>query len=381
MSQAQLAHQLGRSERWVRKIEAGETAPNVAELGDLAMILRTEVPVILDLAPMPARGAIVVPSNDHAAAGSSAEELARLAEETSIGSGTVSDVEEATFRLRRAYSRTPPIKLASDLRARLASNQRLLGGVVRFSQRRDLMESTGWAALLLGTVCFDMEDRSEAWSYRGAALAIAQELGHGELEAWCWETAAWFALADDLYRDAIRYSEAGIPGAPMASVRVALHLQVARAAARLGDASATGAAIRAASSTLERLPDSEDNGDHYRFDAGKLPGFAAAAYVAIGEGRLAAEQARQSLAISGDPNSASYRPMRVNSAHADLGHAALLLGDVDEAVVEGSRALIGPMLHPEAIKRVRELAAALQPHVAMPEVRLLLERARAAVPR
>lgn len=373
MTQPQLGHQLLRSERWVRKIEAGQAIPDMGDVADLARVLRVTDTVIFGRAPMPSR--IKAPDAATLAADNiDASDLAALAEASSIGAGTVADVEEATFRLRRAYSRTPSATLAADIRRQLAANQRLLQGQIRMTQRRDLMAATGWASLLLGTVHFDMQEREPAWGYRRAALAIAQELGHAELEAWCWETASWFSLANDQYHDTIRYAAAGEVMAPKSSVLVALRLQVARASARLGDASATGQAIRAASSVLEQLPDSEDNGDHYRFDAGKLPGFAAAAYVAIGEGRLAAEHARQSIAISGDPTSAAYRPMRVNSAHADLGHAAALLGDVDEAAHEGLVALSGPMLHPEAIKRVGELAARLSDHRDRATVRELADR-------
>ncbi len=378
MSQLQLAQQMQRGERWVRKVELGQATPNLDDITDLARVLRVDSSVILGLAPMPTRVPVVAGSPPVASPSSEIQpaEIAALAEASTIGTDTVADVEEATYRLRRAYSRTPSPILAADLRSQLAANWRLLNGQVRPSQRGDLLAATGWASLLLGTVMFDMEQREPAWHWRRAALAIARELGHGELEAWCWETAAWFSLAGDRWHDTIRYSEAGIALAPTTSVLVALHLQIARAAARLGDSSATGSALRAAEATLERLTDSEDNGDHYRFDAGKLPGFAAAAYVAIGDARAAAEQARTSIAISGDPRSASYRPMRVNSAHADLGMAAALLGDVEEAAREGILALSGTMLHPEAIKRVEELAMKVAPHGDVGMVRDLRERLR-----
>ncbi len=79
---------------------------------------------------------------------------------------------------------------------------------------------------------FDRAAREPAWSYRNAALHIAQELGHGELEAWAWETPAWFALMDGRYRDAVGFCERGQLVAPRSSVLVALNAQEARA--RLG---------------------------------------------------------------------------------------------------------------------------------------------------
>jgi transcriptional regulator with XRE-family HTH domain len=379
LSQTALAVFAGRSTRWMVNVEGDLTDLRAGEAAGLAEGLRVPVEVVMGFAPIPARLADRMPpppSTDPA----SADQLVRLAEASDVGAGTMADVEEATYRLRRAYSTTPSAALVADLRAQLATNHRLLAGRLRISQKRDLMESNGWLGLLLGTAHFDLAEREPAWSYRAGALAIARELGHAEMEAWCWETAAWFTLAEDRFHETIRYAEAGVQTAPMSSVLVALHLQTARAAARLGDSATTDGAISSAAGVLDRLADADDQGDHYKFDAGKLDGFAAAAYVSIGDPVRAIHHARRSLALSGDPRSPSYRPMRVNSAHADMGMALALQGEVYAAAGEGVMALGGDLVHPEAVKRVAELAAALRPHESSPAVRQLRERLRDSTP-
>jgi hypothetical protein len=123
--------------------------------------------------------------------------------------GSVEDTMEAVDRLRRSYSRTPPDSLKQAIESRLSLIRRLLGGRLRLGQRRELLDAAGWLTLLLGTVHFDLDEIEPAHAWRRVALLLSREVADRELEAWCWETPAWFAFSEQRYRDAVELALTG----------------------------------------------------------------------------------------------------------------------------------------------------------------------------
>jgi hypothetical protein len=62
------------------------------------------------------------------------------------------------------------------------------------AQHRELLVTAGWLALLLGCVHYDLGEREQAEAARQAACQAGLQAGHGEIIAWSYEMAAWFAL-------------------------------------------------------------------------------------------------------------------------------------------------------------------------------------------
>jgi transcriptional regulator with XRE-family HTH domain len=303
-----------------------------------------------------------------------AYELLAVIDDSDIGSGVVSDLEDAVLRLRRSYSTTPPQVLAGQLDARLGTVRRLLRGHLTLAQRRDLMALAGWLALLQGTVWFDRASPEPAWSYRNAALHVAQELGHAELEAWAWETPAWFALMDGRFRDAAEFCQRGQAVAPRSSVLVALNAQEARARARLGQREETIAAVRRAEEIMEHIPVPEDLSDHYTFDPAKIDFYAATAFLALDEPERAEHHARNVIAASSGPGGPNYWPTRVGSARMDLGLALTQRHEIDLAAHEAGLAFGGPFVRRSTLVRARDLMTALARYRDVAEVRDFEER-------
>lgn len=77
----------------------------------------------------------------------------------------------------------------------------LLPSTVRYSR-------SGWLALLIGWVEYDMGDRAATESTRRAALPLAREADNSEITGWAHEMRAWFALTTGNYRGIL----AAIPG-------------------------------------------------------------------------------------------------------------------------------------------------------------------------
>jgi transcriptional regulator with XRE-family HTH domain len=358
LSQDKLAEQLDVSPVTVRRWEAGQQQPQAAQLRRLCEVLEA-TPAELGLA-------------DTAVAADSigeALEVAALASASEAGDGLIEAALGSVDRLRRAYSRTPSEELRRALRSRLQAVRQLLGGQLRLGQRRDLLDAAGWLALLLGTVHFDVDEKEPAYAWRDAAMILGREVGDTELQAWAWETPAWFALAEERFRDTIELAETGLEVAPKSSVRVALNLQQARAWARLGDAPAATRALRNAGAALEPLPDPADLDDHYVSDPVRFAGMSATVYALLGLPGEAERHARQVIAQSGDATQRNYWPTRVGTAWVEVGFALAQQHKIDEAAHEAGRSFETALVHRASLRRASELDAVLSPHAEVSEVR------------
>jgi hypothetical protein len=102
------------------------------------------------------------------------------------------------------------------------------------AQHRELLVTIGWLALLLGCVHYDLGEREQAEAARQAAYQAGLQAGHGEIIAWSYEMAAWFALTEGRYHDVVDYARAGQQHAGLTNAMIQLVLQQARGQARLG---------------------------------------------------------------------------------------------------------------------------------------------------
>jgi transcriptional regulator with XRE-family HTH domain len=184
-----------------------------------------------------------------------ATEVARRAEASELGPGTLTGVERATERLREAASSTPPETLIPAVRSQLRYAGRLLEGRPTLSQHRRLLAAAGWLSLLLAQLWFEAGDREAAEASRDAAFRLARQAGHAELAAWAVEALALWALADGRFRDALELARAGQDLAPPASpAAVQLALDEAQAWTSLGDRDQAAGARRQAALTRAMLP-------------------------------------------------------------------------------------------------------------------------------
>ena len=222
-----------------------------------------------------------------------ATELARDAEASDIGAGTLENIDLAVDRLCRSYASAPPALLIPRVQARLRGLRRLHTGRVNLAQRRQLLVAGGWLATLLATLQFDAGDQPAAEDSRDAALQLGKAAGHQEIMAWSFELLAWFALVNDQPRQALDLAQQGLTLAPNTSAGVQLAMQQARVWARLGQRWETEQALRAGAAALARLPPPAHPEDHFAFDAPKLTFYAAMCFTWLHQTEQAEEHARQ----------------------------------------------------------------------------------------
>ena len=127
-----------------------------------------------------------------------------------------------------APTRAPRGRAASPHQAAAQLHRPAAGGRLTLAQHRELLVTTGWLALLLGCVHYDLGEREPAEAARQAAYQAGLQAGHGEIIAWSYEMAAWFALTEGRYHDVVDYAQAGQQHAGLTNAMVQLVLQQAR---------------------------------------------------------------------------------------------------------------------------------------------------------
>jgi hypothetical protein len=263
--------------------------------------------------------------------------------------------------LRRSYSTTPPAELQRRTEERLRQIRRRLEGEGREERRRDLLEAAAWLALLRGTVLADRSQHEAAHGSVWAGRRLALELGHGELEAWTWETEAWMAATDGRQYEARELAGLGMRRAPHGSHGlVAATLQRARINGAIGDPGATLRDLATGERALAQARPSEWPDDHYVIDPSKAAFFASGALAGLRRPVETIEHAAEVVRGGLDPGSRGYWPMRVANARLEWAMALADLGEEDEACAMALQALEQQWFRPDTERRTRMLLRRLR---------------------
>jgi transcriptional regulator with XRE-family HTH domain len=345
---------------------------------------RGGVPQLVPISPAelvssPAELADIAGVEVAASRASDALSVARQAEASSIGSGTLESLEQAVDRLCRDYPTASPFVLIPRVQRRLRDVEGLLNGRLTLRQHRHMLVAGGWLATLLACLQFDAGDRAGAEETRDAAFQFAKEGEHQEILAWTYELLAWFSLVDRRFHDTVDFARTGLELTRGTSAAVQLAVQEAKGWSRLGDRGEAEDALRRAGTALARLPVPSHPEHHFVFDANKLSFYASTCYVWLGETERAEEHARevveQCLAIPG----VVRWPMRLAETRVDLGLIAAQRGQLDEACHLGVQALNSERKSGGTLGRVAELDGVLmQDHPDEPDARELHEQYVAA---
>jgi transcriptional regulator with XRE-family HTH domain len=275
-------------------------------------------------------------------------ELIRRAEQSSIGTDTLAELEATTDLMCRDYSTQDAAVLRRRATAHLRYVLGLLDGRVTLTQHRELLVRAGWDALLLGCVAYDVGDRMAATQARRLAYQLGSQARHGEIIAWSYELGAWYALVEGRYPEVVDLSEAGLQHAGVSSAAVQLTVQASHGYARMGDVDAR-ATLEAGRKILEQLPRPEHPAHHFVFDPDKHTFYVAKILTSLGKDDAAAEEhAREVIRTC---EHAERWPMRMAETQLNLGLIAGRRGDLDEAVGLATAAL-----------RVERRSGGLVPH-------------------
>ena len=282
-------------------------------------------------------------------------ELARRAEASDLGAGTLELLTVSADRLCRDYPTVNPRVLSDQARIRLGYVTNLLGKRITLAQHRDLLVVAGWLSALLACTCYDAGDPGAAETARRMTRQFGEHAGHGELIAWSYEIAAWYALVEGRFVQAAGLSEAGLAHAGVSNAAVQLTLQASRAYARMGDDQA-GKMLAAGGAVLARLPVPDHPEHHFVFDRDKYEFYTATVYTWLGTDDAAAgENAREVVARCHGPGGAIIWPTRLSTTLVNLGQIAGRRSDLDQAVAMGAESLRCGRRSAELLPRAAEL--------------------------
>lgn len=215
----------------------------------------------------------------------------------------------------------------------------LLRRPVGLEAHRELLTAAGWLALLVGCVEYDLGMSTAAEASRRAALGLATEAGHTEIAAWASEMAAWFALTQERYEDALAAVEGGMSDARGHAVSVQLVAQSAKVLARMGDRAGVLDALERGRRLLDGCPPPARPDHHFTVDPDKWDFYAMDAYRLVGENDLAEHHAHRVIERGTDPDGTERAPMRIAEARLTLGTVAARRGDLEQALTLALRAL------------------------------------------
>jgi transcriptional regulator with XRE-family HTH domain len=342
LTQAELAERVGVAELTVRRWEAG-LRPQPAHVRRLCSVFDAspdELGYGLGDYPAPTEPA-----------------LDALLEERP----SVEDVQAAVHRLRSAYSSADPTDLHRGVRDRLTQVGHLLPAESTASRRRSLLEAAAWLAVLDGTVLADLRAREAAEDCVLTARRIAQRLGHSEIVAWTYETAAWMAVTDGQFPYALTLVEAGIGVAPRGGFGLVAALgQRARIHACLGEERGVIRDLREAERALAAVGDPPDPADHYFSGPGQAIYFGARAFARLGRPVETIEHAAEVVRLSQDPAQQQYCPTRALNARLEWAAALAKLGEEDATYAKALEDFDPIWWRPGTTQRTRSLLVSMR---------------------
>lgn len=330
----------------ISNLRSGSARPSVELAAQLDAILEAGG----GLAALAAEASPVVPGGDLGLI-----ELARRAEASDLGSGTLELLQQSADRLCRDYPVVDPRVLSDQAKTRLGYITGLLGKRVTLTQHRELLVVAGWLSALLACTLYDAGDAGAAETARRMTRQFGQHADHGELVAWSFEIAAWYALVEGRFAKTVALCEGGLAHAGISNAAVQLTLQASRAYARMGDDRAS-AMLTAGGAVLARVPVPEHPEHHFVFDRDKYEFYAATIYTWLGSDDAAAEEnAREVVARCHGPAGVVIWPTRLSTTLVNLGQIAGRRGDLDEAVAMGAESLRCGRRSAELLPRATEL--------------------------
>lgn len=266
-------------------------------------------------------------------------ELLQRVRSSAIDSSTIAAVTTAVDQLCCDYSQAHAPDLMSTGRKWLGAVTELLGNRLTSARRRDVLNSAGMLALLVGCLEYDVGDAPSAEATRRMAMELGNESGDPGIVGWSHEMLTWFQLTSGDYRAVVATAEAGISAAPSHSVAVQLHGQQAKAYARMGMPEKVREALGNGRTLLNKLPYPDKPEHHFVVDPEKWDFYAMDTYRIAGDDQLACRCAEEVIRRSVNPEGVVVAPMRRAEAQLTLAIVAARRGDVDGAGELGLRAL------------------------------------------
>lgn len=267
-------------------------------------------------------------------------ELLQRIQRSDAGAVALEQLDRQVYGLCCRYVSDDAATLRGEAQGLLRDVSEMLRRPVGLRAHQELLVQTGWLALLVGCLEYDLGLPSAAENTRVAARTLGSEAGASEIIGWAHEMAAWFALTSNRHTEVISHARDGQRAAPHHSVVLQLIGQEAKALARLGRVAELRDVLERGRTLLSTYASTnEDTTHHFIIDVAKWPFYSMDACRLAGDDEMAAEYARLVIDNHTRPDGSIASPMRVSEAQLTLATVAARRGELQAAVHEGMSAL------------------------------------------
>lgn len=231
----------------------------------------------------------------------------------------------------RAYYTTPPLEMLTDLVALRDTIYVQLDRTHKPLQQAELYLLAGQVCGLLSAVSWDLGLVGAAEEQARAAHTYGSVIDHLSLQAWARALQVTVAFWSGYPRRAAKIAAGALETAPIGTARARLHSVNARALALIGARGEVRDQLDAATTELDRAgndPFLDEIAGELAFDRARRGLCAGAAYVALGDGDQAEQEAITAVELFANiPKEQRWGAGQL-SAHVDLGAARTLRGDL-----------------------------------------------------
>jgi transcriptional regulator with XRE-family HTH domain len=266
-------------------------------------------------------------------------ELIRRIQMSDLTPATIESLHATVFDLCCQYAHRDAQELRAEAQDWLKDIAHTLRQPIGLWHHQEMLVAAGWLALLIGCIEYDLGMRAGAEATRTAAGQLGAEAGATDIVGWSHEMSAWFALTQGQYANVVRAASAGADIAAGESVAVQLIGQEAKALGRMGDLAGVHNALDRGRLTLDRLPRTARNDNHFAVDPDKWEFLAMDAYRFAGDDDQAVVHAAEVLRKGIGPDGSERSPMRVAEARLTVAVVAARKGEMEQAIAIGLAAL------------------------------------------
>lgn len=276
-------------------------------------------------------------------AAAEAMEFTRQTSVSSVGKGTLDHLDAVITELNRSYQTTPAAEQFAVARAYRVRVGRLIEGRHTLSEGYRLYVCAAALDEALAWLAHDLGDLLAARAYAIDCYEHADQAADHELCAWATDLMASVAMYTDRPEQAVSAVRRGLRRVPdRHPMAVRLRGRAARACARMGQRDACEellAEARRLSDRISRDPPRRFTLDTTLLAEHALAAYSASAYLWLGDYEMARRQALEAIAVHRSAGPSERAPGREAMARLDLGIALAGLGQPDEAIDQGLRAL------------------------------------------
>ncbi|MBB5916844.1 hypothetical protein BJY24_005756 [Nocardia transvalensis] len=276
---------------------------------------------------------------------------------TALDPSALEHLQAAAGHAARAYYTTAPLDMLTDLVALRDTIYVQLDRTHKPLQQAELYLLAGQVCGLLSSVSWDLGLFGPAEEQARAAYTYGNVIDHPSLQAWARALQVTVAFWSGFPRRAAKIAAGALETAPMGTARVRLHSVNARALALIGARGEVRDELNAATFELDRAGDDpflDEIGGELAFDRARRGLCAGAAYVALGDGDQAEQEAAAAVELFADIPAEQRWGAGALGAHVDLGSARTLRGDL-----AGAAAALQPVFELPPTRRTEAIAQRL----------------------